>query len=604
MRRFILNHLRNAVLITSLILTSASVQAKWMGPEYLTKLNEENFVISFRNSCQTKLYSKDYKLLKEVSLPGTPTGMTACNKGEKIFVTLNDPDTIVVIDAASFKIVQQTSALPGVCSPLYDAELDRLYLCNRWHTSVSALDVKTMTPLWNTRVEREPGSSELDVQNGILYVPNRQTTERVDGEEVHTLISLLDVKDNGKNIKTITMPSGCADYRGMAISPDGKKIAVVHNLAKFFQSTFQVEWAWMNSSYVTFFDTERRDIDKIIPLDNVIRGAASPWNLSWTPDGETLLVSHAGVHEMSVINLDVVQQRLEYQGSVRKGQYFDQQEALAVGRERIQTGGNGPRSFIQMGNKVIVGNFFSDNLGVIDLANSNKLEVISLNPEFSMTQAQEGEMYFNDAMLCVQNWQSCIGCHPDGRADGFNWDLMNDGLDTFKNTKSLLYSHYTPPSMITGIRPNAEYAVRSGIRAILFTQVIEEQALAMDEYLKSLRPVPSPYLVNGELSEKAKKGREIFRDHKVGCTLCHHGDYFTDMRLHDVKTYTQEDFPLIEFDTPTLIEVWRTAPYLHDGSAPTIMDVLTTRNKEQAHGHTEHLTQEELEALAEYVLSL
>ena len=104
MRRFILKHLRNAVLITSLILTSASVQAKWMGPEYLTKLNEENFVISFRNSCQTKLYSKDYKLLKEVSLPGTPTGMTACNKGEKIFVTLNDPDTIVVIDAASFKL--------------------------------------------------------------------------------------------------------------------------------------------------------------------------------------------------------------------------------------------------------------------------------------------------------------------------------------------------------------------------------------------------------------------------------------------------------------------------------------------------------------------
>ena len=181
------------------------------------------------------------------------------------------------------------------------------------------------------------------------------------------------------------MPSGCADYRGMAISPDGKKIAVVHNLAKFFQSTFQVEWAWMNSSYVTFFDTERRDIDKIIPLDNVIRGAASPWNLSWTPDGETLLVSHAGVHEMSVINLDVVQQRLEYQGSVRKGQYFDQQEALAVGRERIQTGGNGPRSFIQMGNKVIVGNFFSDNLGVIDLANSNKLRLYPESVLLSMT---------------------------------------------------------------------------------------------------------------------------------------------------------------------------------------------------------------------------
>jgi mono/diheme cytochrome c family protein len=68
---------------------------------------------------------------------------------------------------------------------------------------------------------------------------------------------------------------------------------------------------------------------------------------------------------------------------------------------------------------------------------------------------------------------------------------MNDGIDNLKNTKSLLYSHRTPPAMVTGIRPDAEYAVRSGIRGILFSQVDEDQAKAMDAYLKSLTPRPA-----------------------------------------------------------------------------------------------------------------
>ena len=146
--------------------------------------------------------------------------------------------------------------------------------------------------------------------------------------------------------------------------------------------------------------------------------------------------------------------------------------------------------------------------------------------------------------------------------------------------------------------------VRSGIRAILFTQVNEEQALAMDAYLKAMRPVPSPYLVKGELSEKALEGKDLFEDSEVGCIQCHFGTYFTDQSLHNVGTAVADDAPHTEWDTPTLIECWRTAPYLHDGTAITIMDVLTTRNKDQKHGHTGQLTREQLEALAEYVLSL
>ncbi len=55
---------------------------------------------------------------------------------------------------------------------------------------------------------------------------------------------------------------------------------------------------------------------------------------------------------------------------------------------------------------------------------------------------------------------------------------------------------------------------------------------------------------------------------------------------------------------PTLVELWRTAPYLHDGSAATLRDVLTTANQDDQHGKTSHLTADQLVDLAEYLLSL
>lgn len=58
------------------------------------------------------------------------------------------------------------------------------------------------------------------------------------------------------------------------------------------------------------------------------------------------------------------------------------------------------------------------------------------------------------------------------------------------------------------------------------------------------------------------------------------------------------------FDTPTLIELWRTAPYLHDGSAATLRDVLTTANPDDKHGKTSHLTADQLNDLIAYLLSL
>jgi cytochrome c peroxidase len=156
--------------------------------------------------------------------------------------------------------------------------------------------------------------------------------------------------------------------------------------------------------------------------------------------------------------------------------------------------------------------------------------------------------------------------------------------------------------MSLGVRETVEMAVRSGIKNILFAELPEEVAVAIDAYLKSLKPVPSPYLVNGKLSQAAQRGKRVFK--QAGCASCHPPGLFTDLRSYDVGTQGRLDQPTDKFDTPTLIELWRTAPYLHNGMAETVRDVLLHGNRAQKHGGASKLSDEKVNDLCTYLLSL
>jgi cytochrome c peroxidase len=211
-------------------------------------------------------------------------------------------------------------------------------------------------------------------------------------------------------------------------------------------------------------------------------------------------------------------------------------------------------------------------------------------------------LLFHDATICFQHWQSCASCHPDGRADGLNWDLMNDGVGNPKNTKSMLLTHQTPPAMAEGVRMSAEEAVRSGIRHVLFSDRPEEEAAAIDAYLQSLRPVPSPHLVDGRLSPAAERGRKLFESRRVGCFRCHPAPLYTDLRSHNVGSRSPTEYTE-RFDTPTLVEAWRTAPYLHDGRYTTVKELLVEGRHGLGRGGDE-LSGQDLDDLVEFVLSL
>ena len=131
----------------------------------------------------------------------------------------------------------------------------------------------------------------------------------------------------------------------------------------------------------------------------------------------------------------------------------------------------------------------------------------------------------------------------------------------------------------------------------------------IDAYLKSLEPVPSPHLIDGKLSPAAERGKKLFFDEKVGCAKCHPAEpeqepLYTDLLIRDVASrgeYDRRD----EFDTPTLIECWRTAPYMHDGHYTTMKELLQKgQHGKKGGGDVDKLTEQQIDDLAEFVLSL
>jgi len=75
----------------------------------------------------------------------------------------------------------------------------------------------------------------------------------------------------------------------------------------------------------------------------------------------------------------------------------------------------------------------------------------------------------------------------------------------------------------------------------------DEDAAAIDEYLKSMTPVPSPYLVAGRLSAKAKRGEKVYK--AAGCVTCHPPSLFTNMKPYNMGLGRDLDKDR-DFDTP------------------------------------------------------
>jgi cytochrome c peroxidase len=119
------------------------------------------------------------------------------------------------------------------------------------------------------------------------------------------------------------------------------------------------------------------------------------------------------------------------------------------------------------------------------------------------------------------------------------------------------------------------------------TQPDIEQALATFERSIVSDQAPFDRWVRGDenaIGTAAKRGFALFNG-KANCAACHSGWTFTDVSFHDIGVAKNDDigrgrlFPTsvklkYAFKTPTLRDVARRGPYMHDGSLATLDDVI------------------------------
>lgn len=480
----------------------------------------------------------------------------------------------------------------------------KAYVANRFSNTVSCVDVSSMSEDKLIAVGREPVT--LTLAGSDLYVGCLLTDDVANKSNTCAKVCVIDTASN-EHTDTIDLCNGAGSIRGVVATNDGKFVYVSHVVAHYQLPTTQLDGGWINTNAISVIDTSTKKVQYAFTLDDVELGAANPWGVAISDDDESLYVALSGTNEIMRVNLKKMANLLK---AVKNGNsplassyddIINHINFATDAKARISLGAEvGVRSLLISDGTLYAAEYFAGKVAAIDTKTFKLKEQIVVKEQPEADDVRLGEIYWYDATLCYQKWQSCNSCHPDVRADGFNWDNLNDGLGTSKQAKSMLYSYRTPPVMITGIRANAEVATVAGFRFICFNDNYSDYAPKIDAFLKALQPVQSPYLNNdGTLTAAAQHGSELFLEY--GCAECHPAPLYTDLEKHlSVDLELGDDWENREFDTPTLVEVWRTMPWAFNGYYNDMAEYV----KFMCDKHGKPISDADAKDLAEFVLSI
>jgi YVTN family beta-propeller protein len=332
-----------------------------------------------------------------------------------------------------------------------------------------------------------------------------------------------------------------------------------------------------------------------------------PWDAALARGGTELWVVNAGSNDVSV--LDITDPKVP-----RRAAHI--------------TVGDNPRGIVldPDGRHAYVNNALAGTVSVIDTEAYTVTSVIAVTRIPLPPVLLNGKRLFHSSatpQLAQARWIGCNTCHVEGEHDGRTWLLQYTGevppgaspIIT-RNTTSLLGMVETYPlrwSAEWDESADSEFSIRFeqfGTGLIdgqmhptlgLPNQGRSWELDCLAAFIDSLQ-VPQR---DHALSATEQRGLALFQSPRASCMTCHPAPLYTDLKQHDVGTASApgEWFgPLI--DTPTLRFLYDSAPYLHDGSAETLRDVLTTDNPEDPHRMTAELLDEEIDDLVAYLLAV
>lgn len=570
--------------------------------------------------------------LREVAVGDHPVSL-GIGADDDLWVANKNSATLTRLRRADGVVLGTLSLPPG--SDPHGLVIDRSanigYVSLEGTGQVMKLDLAAGSVLATLAVGPHPRGLALDAQRGMLYV------SRFISEDEGGMVYCINLGDfsvvSPIGIAPVMTPESLVNGRGIpnylmapSLSPDLTQGLVPAKKDNIFRGGLR------DGQALTFESTVRSMAAKLdlttpsglanesIDFDN----SDFPTAAAFSPLGNYIYISTSGSQTIWVVDA-----------------------WNSANRYSIASGGAAPDglAFNADGSRLFVHNFLERSVTVLRstascagiCGTSPQLAAIStVATEALPAQVLTGKRLFyatNDPRLAQEGYMSCASCHLDGGHDGRTWDFtsMGEGL---RNTIDLNGRgtghgpyHWSANfdeaqdfegqirgfAQGVGLMPDASF--HAGDRAQPLGQAktgISTDLDALAVYLASLTTTGrSPHRnTDGSLTAQATAGREIFI--AEDCASCHGGSAFTDsasLQRHDVGTLTSSSGKrlggtLDGLDTPTLRGLWKSSPYLHEGSASTLKEVFRDRDLSGKHAALFDRSDAELDQLIAYLNSI
>ncbi len=391
----------------------------------------------------------------------------------------------------------------------------------------------------------------------------------------------------------------------LALSNDGKEVYfpwVAYGANPISENNIQQ--GWVIASRIGRVALEKKQRRKAIALDPRGKAVGDPTGMALTSDGEWMVTSAAGTHELLVFKLP----GLGFHDYGGPGDHIDP-AVLADDQRffRVEVGGRPLALRMAKDNRhVYVANSLLNAVQVVDLQERKLERTIELGGPETPSFAKRGEAIFYDARRSKDQWYSCHTCHWEGGSNAVTMDTQNDNTSfTYKTVLPLRNAAQTGPWTWHGWQEDLHGAIKKSLTDTMQgPEPTDEDAEAMLAFLATLRVPPNPYRnADGSLSAEAQRGQAIFHSAEANCIQCHTGDLASDGQIHDVGTGGNNDW-YEGYNTPSLAGVYRKVLFLHDGRAKSLEQVVTGRHRPEKVAGTRALTPEEVVDLVAYLKSL
>ena len=299
---------------------------KYLGPIDVVASPDQKvlYIVEYDAQRIAVLDAASNQVVRSIACPAAPTGLAVKADGSELYITCGGPQGVVcVADAASGQISKSIPVGHTPSGPALLPDGVRLFVCNRFNDDVSLVDLAEGKQVARVPVLREPVEAAAVADGSVVLVANLLPIDASDADTVAAEVSVIQVSD--LTTTSIRLPNGSSSVRDVCVSPDGKYAYVAHILSRYRMPTTQLERGWMNTNALSVIDVPGKTLINTVLLDEIDLGAANPYAVKTSADGGLVFVSHAGSHELSVID---AQKLIEKLAGVPK----TMEEARAAGR--------------------------------------------------------------------------------------------------------------------------------------------------------------------------------------------------------------------------------------------------------------------------------